>query len=222
MRHGHRQRLRESLAIRSTRRPRALPAVARDGPRAMPERRRRSRLCSDGERDVSATHGDGGRRWTAGRSSLRAIPARTLQGRGDRRPEAVRRLFGRMSRISARKTRSNSRLCAAWLRTLMFPCSIAGVPTVREPDGLALSSRNLRLSADERQLAPCLYAALQARRGERRKGRVERVRDHPRCGDGDSGRRAPATRVPGAGRSRRFSAGDASHRRRSSPLVRCG
>src|SRR5262245_32961657 len=40
------------------------------------------------------------------------------------------------------------------------PVRIVPVPTVREPDGLALSSRNLRLSADERQLAPSLYAAL--------------------------------------------------------------
>ncbi len=40
------------------------------------------------------------------------------------------------------------------------PVQIVGVPTVREPDGLALSSRNLRLNAGERALAPCLYAAL--------------------------------------------------------------
>jgi pantoate--beta-alanine ligase len=40
------------------------------------------------------------------------------------------------------------------------PVTIVPVPTVREPDGLALSSRNTRLSADERQLAPSLYKAL--------------------------------------------------------------
>jgi pantoate--beta-alanine ligase len=40
------------------------------------------------------------------------------------------------------------------------PIAIVGVPTVREPDGLALSSRNQRLSADERRAAPVLYRAL--------------------------------------------------------------
>jgi pantoate--beta-alanine ligase len=41
------------------------------------------------------------------------------------------------------------------------PTTIVGVPTVREADGLALSSRNQRLDADERQMAPALYRALQ-------------------------------------------------------------
>ena len=38
--------------------------------------------------------------------------------------------------------------------------SIEGVATVREPDGLAMSSRNQRLNACERRLATSLYAAL--------------------------------------------------------------
>ena len=41
------------------------------------------------------------------------------------------------------------------------PTAIVGVPTVREPDGLALSSRNQRLDASERQIAPALYRALE-------------------------------------------------------------
>jgi pantoate--beta-alanine ligase len=39
---------------------------------------------------------------------------------------------------------------------------VVGVPTVREPDGLALSSRNMYLSADDRRIALTLSAALYA------------------------------------------------------------
>jgi pantoate--beta-alanine ligase len=43
---------------------------------------------------------------------------------------------------------------------LNIPVSIVGVPTVREPDGLAMSSRNAQLDAAGRRVAPALYAAL--------------------------------------------------------------
>ncbi len=45
---------------------------------------------------------------------------------------------------------------------LDLPVRIHGVPTLREPDGLALSSRNRYLTEAERQVAPALQAALAA------------------------------------------------------------
>lgn len=46
------------------------------------------------------------------------------------------------------------------VRDLNFPIELVVCPTLREPDGLAMSSRNVYLSPQERQAAPVLYRAL--------------------------------------------------------------
>lgn len=53
-------------------------------------------------------------------------------------------------------------LIRTMVRDLCLPVEIAGVPTVREADGLAMSSRNRYLSAAERRLSLALSRALRA------------------------------------------------------------
>ena len=69
-------------------------------------------------------------------------------------------------------------------RDLGFPLTVVACPIIREPDGLALSSRNGYLSRAERQAATVLFRALQAgevaygageRSGRRLQGMVEEI-----------------------------------------------
>ncbi|QPZ89754.1 pantoate--beta-alanine ligase [Thioclava electrotropha] len=46
-------------------------------------------------------------------------------------------------------------------RDLNMPIRIIGCPTIREEDGLAMSSRNVRLTAEEHELAPRLHSVMQ-------------------------------------------------------------
>ncbi|MBP8726438.1 MAG: pantoate--beta-alanine ligase [Saprospiraceae bacterium] len=52
-------------------------------------------------------------------------------------------------------------LVAAMIRQLKLPCQLVVAATVREADGLAMSSRNLRLTPEFRTKAPAIYKCLQ-------------------------------------------------------------
>ncbi|TML07806.1 MAG: pantoate--beta-alanine ligase [Actinobacteria bacterium] len=66
------------------------------------------------------------------------------------------------------------------VRDLSMPIDVVGCPTIREPDGLAMSSRNVNLTPDARRAAPVLLRALHAGRdaiagGERDATQVRRA-----------------------------------------------
>ncbi len=63
-----------------------------------------------------------------------------------------------------RKDAQQLRVIQRMVRDLNLPTDVVPVATVREPDGLALSSRNVHLQPAERAAATSLYRALQAAR----------------------------------------------------------
>lgn len=79
--------------------------------------------------------------------------------------------------VFGEKDAQQVRVIRRLVRDLDFPVEIISGPTVREPDGLAMSSRNVNLTPDERKQALCLRRALDRaeqlhRSGERDTARI--------------------------------------------------
>lgn len=72
--------------------------------------------------------------------------------------------------LFGQKDAQQLQLIRRMVRDLDFGCEVVAVPTVRESDGLALSSRNRYLSALDRESALALSRALQAGREARVRG----------------------------------------------------
>ena len=64
---------------------------------------------------------------------------------------------------------------------LDIPVAIVVMPTTREHDGLAISSRNVTLSAEQRQDAPTFFRALSAMRDRYRSGMQDATRLEQNC-----------------------------------------
>jgi len=97
----------------------------------------------------------------------------------------VAKLFsvaGACTALFGRKDYQQLKVVERMVRDLLMPVEVVGEPTVRDDDGLALSSRNVYLSAAERQRARAIPRALAGAaasfaRGERRAGAlIEPVR----------------------------------------------
>jgi len=69
-----------------------------------------------------------------------------------------------------------TRIIKRMVRDLNVPVEVRVEPTVRETDGLAMSSRNRYLSPGERAAAPGIYKALQAVQARARAGEIDVAR----------------------------------------------
>ena len=127
--------------------------------------------------------------YPAGSQTVVTVPSIARRWEGEARPHhfqgvatIVTKLFSLVQPDNTwfgQKDYQQAALVQQLAKDLNLPGGVVIHPTVREADGLALSSRNVYLSRPQRQAAPVLYRALQAgaaaiRAGERRGTHIQR------------------------------------------------
>jgi pantoate--beta-alanine ligase len=114
--------------------------------------------------DVIYRDGDPGVRISAGPLG-NVLEGQARPGHFDGMLTVVAKLFHLTRADSAyfgQKDAQQLLLIRRMVRDLDFPVKVVSVPTVREPDGLAMSSRNTYLTDSDRETALCLSRALRA------------------------------------------------------------
>jgi pantoate--beta-alanine ligase len=112
-----------------------------------------------------------------------AVPGIAKRWEGESRPHhfggvatVVTKLFGMVRphlALFGQKDYQQAALVQQLVKDLNLSVHIQVRPTVRERDGLAMSSRNVYLSPEERRIAPTFYRALQAGRQAIEAGRTD-------------------------------------------------
>jgi pantoate--beta-alanine ligase len=114
--------------------------------------------------DVVYQDGDPGVRISAGPLGT-VLEGQSRPGHFDGMLTVVAKLLhltGADSAFFGQKDAQQLLLIRRMVRDLDFPVDVVSVPTVREEDGLAMSSRNSYLTASDREVALCLSRALRA------------------------------------------------------------